>query len=154
MDLADIVHDAIEQPLAVDFALAAQRETVESACARDIGKHGLRSRQPPGINEAAEEGVDLALHLLRVGLGRALGSTFEETHLPGLGALRVLEAAAAQLTRQAIAFSAVELDRLVTIDHTVPAIAVEPLSRRTDASECGLVVDEIGGLEQTPVVSF
>jgi hypothetical protein len=66
MDLADVVHGTVEQPLGIDLAFAAQRETIESARASDIGKHRLGGRQAPGIDEAAEHRIDFALHLLGV----------------------------------------------------------------------------------------
>jgi hypothetical protein len=31
MDLADVVHDTVKQPLGIDLAFAAQREAIESA---------------------------------------------------------------------------------------------------------------------------
>jgi hypothetical protein len=37
MNLANIVHHAVEQPLRVHLALAGQRETVESPGAGDVG---------------------------------------------------------------------------------------------------------------------
>jgi hypothetical protein len=54
MNLANIVHHAVKQPLRVHLAPAAQRETVESQGARDIRKHGLGGRLSPGIDEASE----------------------------------------------------------------------------------------------------
>jgi hypothetical protein len=36
MDLADVAHDAIEQPLAINFALTAQREALEPARSSDV----------------------------------------------------------------------------------------------------------------------
>jgi hypothetical protein len=54
MNLANIVHHAVKQPLRVHLALAAQREAVESSRSSDIGKHRLGGRQPPGIDEAPE----------------------------------------------------------------------------------------------------
>jgi hypothetical protein len=49
MNLANIVHHAVEQPLGVHLALAAQRETVESPGAGDVGKHWLD--EPKGRKE-------------------------------------------------------------------------------------------------------
>jgi hypothetical protein len=67
----------------------------------NIGEHRLRRGKPPGVDEAAEHRINFALHLLRVGLERALRASLEEMHLARLGALGMLETAAAQVTGSA-----------------------------------------------------
>ncbi|HET9043527.1 MAG TPA: hypothetical protein VFN70_10295, partial [Burkholderiales bacterium] len=62
LQLADVVHHAVEQPLGVQLLLAAQAEAAQPVRAADVGEHRLHGSQPPAVLETAVLGVDLALH--------------------------------------------------------------------------------------------
>lgn len=82
MHFTDVVHHAVQQPLRVHFAFAAQAEAAQSARAADVAEHGFDNREPPAVLVATVLGVDLALHLRAVRFGQAERTSGEEHHLP------------------------------------------------------------------------
>lgn len=111
VQLADVVHQAIEQPLGVDLALAAQAEAPEFVRATDVGKHRLHGAEPAAVLIAPMFGVDLALHFGRIGFGEVFRSTGEEHHLSHGGAFGMAQAVRAQRAGSTHALRSRELHR-------------------------------------------
>src|SRR5262245_33234699 len=124
LQLADVVHQAIEQPLIVDFACAAQRESSESTAAAEVAEYRLHDSQPSSVEVAPLLGVDLALHEGTVGGWPTFGPPMEEHHLACRRSLRMLEAAITQRARGAVALGAVELDPGVAVDDHIASVSI------------------------------
>ena len=52
LQLADVVHEAIKQPLGVDLGLAAQAEAPQAVSVSDVGEHRLDDSETPALNHA------------------------------------------------------------------------------------------------------
>ena len=52
LQLADVVHEAIKQPLGVDLGLAAQAEAPQAVSVSDVGEHRLDDSETPTLNHA------------------------------------------------------------------------------------------------------
>lgn len=81
LDLAEVVHQAVEQPLPVDLGFASKREAIESFGMADVGKRGLGGGEPSLIYLFAEGGVDLAFHFGGEFLACTGAAPAEEHHL-------------------------------------------------------------------------
>lgn len=149
LHLADVVYQAIEQPLRVHLRSAAVAEAPQAARAAHVSEYGLGCSQPPAILVAPVLGVDLALHLGGIGFrfaGRAAG---EEHHLAHRGALGTTQALLSQRARAAHALGTGELHRFMTADAAVGAVLIQKLTRWADAGLRRGVVDKVPRPEQT-----
>ena len=62
LQLADVVDEAIEQPLCVHLGRTAQAEALQAPSVSDVGEHGLDGAQASSVFVPPMLGVDLALH--------------------------------------------------------------------------------------------
>ncbi len=65
VDLGQVMHNAVEQPLRIHLRLSSQAEPIQSQDGSDVRKGRLGYRQPTIVNQSTREGVDLAPHLGR-----------------------------------------------------------------------------------------
>ena len=86
--LLDVVHQAVELPLRIDFRSPAQREAIESLVMADVGEDRLDRGEAPAIERAALRAVDGPAHDVGVARRRGGGLAAEETDLPGAGLVR------------------------------------------------------------------
>ena len=86
--LLDVVHQAVELPLRIDFLLSAQGEAIEPLVVPKVAEHGLHRGEPAAIQRPPALRINRPPHPVRVALCRSGGLAAKETYLPGLGLLR------------------------------------------------------------------
>lgn len=65
-ELLDVVDQAVELPLTVDFRLAAQRESGEPLVVAEIAEHGLHGAKAFAVPLPSLRGIDATFHARRV----------------------------------------------------------------------------------------
>ena len=90
-ELLDVVHQAVELPLRIDFRFASERKAVEPLVVSDVAEHWLHGGKALPVAPAACFAVDLAFHPLGVGF-RVVVLAGEEHHLAHRGAVGVAQA--------------------------------------------------------------
>src|SRR6266513_563753 len=124
LQLADVVDEAIEQPLYVHLGRAAQAEALQPSGMSDVGEYGLHGAQASSVFVPPALGVDLALHARAVGLRFSGNSSEEDRDLAYGSAFGVPQALRAQLTRLAVTLGAFEFHRLDAVNRAVPAASI------------------------------
>ena len=77
-EFLDIVDQAEELPLALDFRPAAQREAIEPFIVAQIAEHRLDDAKPLPVEPPTVRRIDAAFHSRRVRLGQRRGLALKE----------------------------------------------------------------------------
>ena len=85
-EFLDVVHYAIQLPLAIDLGFSAQSETIQSFVAAQITEHGFHCGEASGDHVSTRVGVDFDFHLVRFAGSAAF--TLKERDLPRFGFVR------------------------------------------------------------------
>lgn len=96
LNLAEVMHQTVEQPLGIDLGFASQRKAIEALGRTQVREHGLDGGQAALVDLFAFERVDLALHPGGEGLARVRRAPAEEYHLAYPGLLRMAQTLCAQ----------------------------------------------------------
>ena len=139
--LLDVVHQAIQLPLCIDFDSSSQRESVELLVVPQIAEYRLHRGKAPAIPDASLRTIDTCFHF--VGIAHAIPLALKERHLSHLGLVRLEQAAITMLARHTVALRALEFHRRITIDRAATSVAVKLLARRANTCACLRVVIEI-----------
>ena len=134
--LLDVVDQGEQLPLAIDFRLAAQRETIELLVVAEVAEHGFDGGEASTVLLFALVAVDAFAHALRM---RDDGFACEDRDLAYGCGVGFAKALGSQLAVCACGSRCAELDRVVATDGAVPAIAMEGLAGRADR------VRQVGG---------
>lgn len=154
LDLADIVHQAVEQPLAVDLGLASEGKTIKAFGGTQIGEHRFGSRKAALIDVLPECGIDSAFHLRGESFARRLRTSIEEHDLAYLRLLGMAKTLGAQAAGEAGGLRGGELHARQTADRDEGAVRIETLARRADAGAFVLIVGEVLGAKQRTSVAL
>ncbi len=122
-ELLDVVDEAEELPLPVDFATPPEGEAIEPFVVAQIPKHRLHGREALPVLHAALRGIDPTPHARRRGLGFWFGGdpAVDEQDLPRRGAVGRAEAVRALRTREAVALRAAKLRA------DIPVVTARPI---------------------------
>ena len=69
MDLQEVMHRAVEEPLDIHLPFSPEGESIEPQGRADMGKDRLCGGEPLVVNETTFRRIDLPLHFLGEGLG-------------------------------------------------------------------------------------
>jgi len=87
--LLDVVHQAVELPLRVDFGSASQGEAIQFLVRSEIAEHWLHGSEAPADHLASALGIDLTSHAIGRGVLRLGVLAGEDGYLSDQGALGV-----------------------------------------------------------------
>ncbi len=76
MNLCQVIHDAVEQPLRIHLSLSPQSESIQPHYGKDVGKWRLSCLESSIVDKTTSYRIDLAFHLLC----ECLRSTFSPSH--------------------------------------------------------------------------
>ena len=125
------LHEAKEQPLAVDLRAAAQREAIEPLVVSEVAKHGLHGAKALAIQLAPRGGIETLLHAQRVRLGVRILASTKEGDIADHRGVRRPQTLRAQRTRRAVALRAAKVFAHVPVRHIARAFPIQGLPRRT-----------------------
>lgn len=69
MDLQEVMHRAVEEPLNVHLPFASEGESIQPEGGADMGKNRFCGGESSVVDETTFQGINLALHLLGEGFG-------------------------------------------------------------------------------------
>ena len=84
-ELLDVVDQAEELPLRIDFAFSSQGEAIEPLVVSKVAEHRLHRCEAPAVEHPALWRIDTFLHSVGMGLGRVYGLALEEGDLARFG---------------------------------------------------------------------
>ena len=145
--LFDVVDQAEELPLPIDFRAPAQGEPIEAFVVPHIGKHRLNRPEALGVLRAPRWRVDLRFHARRMRFLGRLGPPAKKRDLSRHGFLRRAQALRAQRAGRAVPLRATKLLRHEPFRHQMLPLAIERLAGGADTRPRLRVIGEIGRLK-------
>ena len=124
MDLGQIMHHAVKQPLRVYLLFASQAEPVESQDGSYMRKGRFCYCQPATVNETSRDRVNLAPHFGCERFRFVAGGSLEEINLSHFAALRTAQTLPSQLTIPAISLGSAKLDSPLASDHDITTVPI------------------------------
>ena len=85
--LLDVVDQAEELPLRIDFGFSSQGEAIEPLVVSDVAEHRLHRREASAVEHPALWRIDAFFHPVGVTLRRVRGLALEEGDLARFGLL-------------------------------------------------------------------
>ena len=111
----DVVHQAIELPLAIDLPPSAQREPIQPLVVPDVAEDRFDGGKASSVAGLAFFAVDGFLHPVAVTFFGRAGFAPKEADLPNLGLIRGAQAFGSLLAGQAVALGAGVFGRDVAV---------------------------------------
>jgi hypothetical protein len=125
--------DAVETPLDSHFPPSSESEPIQAEVRADIAKDRFYGGESFIVDEAAEYGIYLSLHLLGATFGKVRGTSLEEVDLSYLGAVVIAEALFSKSAREAVGFIPPELDgNSLMVNDDITPVAVQAFAGGAD----------------------